>query len=164
MTQQCGLESISLSISNPAICSLTGWAVTPAPAESVGESAHLTGRGCFVFLGTLADYLPDRRIFAQLLGIIRVIIARQATVDRLPELTVQGVLCVQTAARGHKKFGHPVGQTQRLIQLPKGSNPASDVTLAPWNSTFAERSKSTRNASLRPSPIGYFDQPYVSSL
>ena len=82
MTQQCGLESISPSISNPAICSLTGWAVTPAPAESVGESAHLAGRGCFVFPGTLAHYLPDRRIIAQLLGIIRVIIARQATVDR----------------------------------------------------------------------------------
>jgi hypothetical protein len=47
------------------------------------------------------------------------------------------------------------GQTESIIEFAIGSNPASNVTLEPWNSSFRRRPKSNRNGLFLGSPAGW---------
>ena len=47
-----------------------------------------------------------------------------------------------------------LAQSDSIIELRYGNNPASEVTLEPWNSSFSRRSKSSLRTPSFDSPIG----------
>ncbi len=77
-------------------------------------SAHFTGGGCSAFLGSAGQLLSASTDLGTTSPY------RWRPDSCIPCLNCASRVCVKTGARVHNKFSHQAGQTQRLIQLPKG--------------------------------------------
>ena len=118
------------------------------------EAPHLTGRGSLSFDGLAADDPPHDRIEAEPIGVVHVVVPAKTSENGLAELPDKTVATVlPTTAVGEYAPGN-FAQSDRIIQFPVRQQPASEVTLEPWNSSFKRRSKSSLRTPAFDSPIG----------
>ena len=133
------------------------------------EAPHLTARGRLFRDSMAADDPSHDRVEAEPVGIVHVVVPAKAPENGLAELRrprpwrpfipVRRV-SVSTSPAISAQFDrrHPVPGT--------ANNPASEVTLEPWNSSLSRRSKSTRRHPCFDSPIGcaISADPYLLQL
>ena len=81
------------------------------------ETAHLAGRGGRPGDRSVADHPAHRRITAQPLRVVHVLVAGEPSEHRLPQQADQSVAAVPARARIGEHVAAGVGQAQRVIQL-----------------------------------------------
>jgi hypothetical protein len=87
------------------------------------EPSHLAGGGRFLGHRPAADDPAHRRIMAEAVGVVDILVPGKATEHRLPELCRQGVAVVLAGpAVGQHLPGH-LGQAEGVIQFAKGEQP-----------------------------------------
>src|SRR5262249_41610135 len=84
------------------------------------EACHLAGGSSRLILGAATDHGPQGGIEAEALGIIDILVARQATVEGLAEQSQQAVLGVLSGAGLVQAVGRGVGQSESIIEFPVG--------------------------------------------
>ena len=84
------------------------------------EAPHLAGRGGRPADRPVADHPAHRRIAAQPLGVVHVLVAGQPPEHRLPQQTRQPMPTVLAGARVGQRIGRRVGQAQRVVQFAVG--------------------------------------------
>jgi hypothetical protein len=89
-----------------------------------------------LILGAGTGHGPQGGIEAEALGVIDILVARQATVEGLAGQSQQAVLGVLSGAGLVQAVGRGVAQSERIIEFPVGRSPASLVTVEPWNSSL----------------------------
>ena len=87
------------------------------------EAAHLAGRGGRAGDCPVADHPAHRRVAAQPLGVIHVLVAGQPPEHRLTQQAGQPVATVLAGARFRQCIGTRVGQAQRVVQLAVSQQP-----------------------------------------
>ena len=87
------------------------------------EAAHLAGRGGRPGDRPVADHPAHRRIAAQPVGVVHVLVAGQPPEHRLAQQADQPMATVLAGARVGQRIGTRVGQAQRVIQLAIGQQP-----------------------------------------
>ena len=80
-----------------------------------------------------ADNPAHRRIMAQPLGVIHVLIASQPSEHGLSQHSHQRMAAIPASARLGENFGRHRGKTERIVEFRYASNPASKVTTDPRN-------------------------------
>jgi hypothetical protein len=81
------------------------------------EAPHLAGRGCPTHRCAAADYPTHRRIAAQPLGVVHVLVTGQPTEYRLPQQPDQQMPSVPAGARLGQSLAAACGQSEDIIQL-----------------------------------------------
>jgi hypothetical protein len=84
------------------------------------ETAHLAGRGGKPGDRSVADHPAHRRVAAQPVGVVHILIAGQPPGHRLAQQAGQPVATVLAGARVGKRIGTRVGQANRVVQLAIG--------------------------------------------
>ena len=87
------------------------------------EAAHLAGRGGRPGDRPVADHPAHRRIAAQPVGVVHVLVAGQPPEHRLAQQAPQNVTNVLAGARIGERIGRCVGQTHHVIQLTVRQQP-----------------------------------------
>jgi hypothetical protein len=87
------------------------------------EAAHLAGRGGIPCDRLIADHPAHRRITAQPVGVIHVLVAGQPSEHRLPQQARQSVATILACARISERVGSCVAQAENVIQLAIGQQP-----------------------------------------
>ena len=101
------------------------------------------------------DDPPHDRVEAEPVGIVYVVVPAKASENGLAGLPYKTVTTVLPTTGVHEYVPGTLGQSDRIIQLPvRQQHPASEVTLAPWNSSLSRRSKSSLRTPSFDSPIG----------
>jgi hypothetical protein len=108
------------------------------------ETAHLTSRSSRLGDRPVAHHPAHRRIVAQPVSVVRILIAGEPSEYRLPQQADQSVAAVLARARIGKRVAAGVRQAQRVIQLAiRQQNRASEVITLPRNCSIRCRSKSS---------------------
>jgi hypothetical protein len=81
------------------------------------EATHLAGRGGRASNRVVADHPAHRRVAAEPLGVVHVLVPGQASKHRLAQQPRQPVATVLAGARIRQRLGSGVGQAQGIIQL-----------------------------------------------
>ena len=81
------------------------------------KAPHLAGGGGLPILGAAADHLTHRWIKGQPFRVVRVLVARQPTVDRLPQQAGQLMLGVLAASRIAEQVVRHRREPQRFIEF-----------------------------------------------
>ena len=98
--------------------------------------------GCGLsFDGLAADDPPHDRVEAEPVGIVHVVVPAKASENGLAELPDKTVATVLPTTGVREHVPSNLGQSDRIIEFPVRHNPALEVTLEPWNSSFNRRSK-----------------------
>jgi len=84
------------------------------------EPSHLAGRSRVPFLGPSAHCVPHRRINREPIRIVRVLVARQSTVDRLPDQGEDRVLGILAGSPFVEEILRHLGQAQGIVQFAVG--------------------------------------------
>ena len=84
------------------------------------EAAHLAGRGGRPVDRPVADHPAHRRIAAQPLGVVHVLVAGQPPEYRLPQQPDQQMPPVLAGARLRQSLATAVGQSERVVQFAIG--------------------------------------------
>ena len=93
-----------------------------------------------------------------------VIVAGQAAVDGLAEQRDQVVTDVAASTAFLEIVGGDGRKVQGVIQFSEGQGPASEVMVAPWNSSRILGLNWSRRRAFPPSPIGCLQSRYVIYL
>jgi hypothetical protein len=118
------------------------------------EPPHLAGQGRIALDGLAADDPAHRRITPQPVGVVDVFISGKPTEHRLAQHAHQIVATVPARARVNQVLARDGHHAKRGIEFAISQQPASEVTLEPWNSSLRRRLKSSRRASDSASPAG----------
>ena len=81
------------------------------------KPAHLAGRGGRSGDRPVADHPAHRRIVAQPVGVVHILVAGEPSEHRLPQQADQSMATVLAGARVGERIGARVGQSQRVVQL-----------------------------------------------
>jgi len=84
------------------------------------EAAHLAGRGRRAGDRPVADYPTHRRVAAQPIGIVHVLVASQPPEHRLPQQADQEMLAVLASACIRQSLAAGCGQSEHVVQLAIG--------------------------------------------
>jgi hypothetical protein len=87
------------------------------------EAAHLAGRGGRTGDRPVADHPAHRRVMAQPVGVVHVLVAGQPSEHRLTQQTSQPMTTILASARVGQSIGACVGQSQAVVQLAIGKQP-----------------------------------------
>ena len=87
------------------------------------ETAYLAGRGGKAGDRPVAHHPAHRRVAAQPLGVVHVLVAGQPPEHRLAQQAGQPVAAVLAGAHVRQRIGTRVGQTQRVTQLAVSQQP-----------------------------------------
>ena len=82
------------------------------------EPTHLRGGSGLPIDGAVTDDLPHHRVVGQPLGIIDVLVPREAAIDSLSEQTLQPVEAVRAFSGVGQRRSHQIGQAESVVQLP----------------------------------------------
>ena len=106
------------------------------------KAPHLTGRSSLFGDSMVADDPPHDRVEAEPVGIVHVVVSAKASENGLTELPDKTVTTVLPTA-GVREYTSPAISLSPTASSSSryGNNPASEVTLEPWNSSFNRRSK-----------------------
>jgi hypothetical protein len=119
------------------------------------EAPHLAGR-CG---GTRSRFPTDnpahRRIVAQALGIVHVLISSEAAEDGLPEQPGQGMPAIPPGAFVSENLASHVRQPKRVVEFAMDKQPRIGGHDRTANCSITRRSKSTLRAPLFDSPAGF---------
>jgi hypothetical protein len=118
------------------------------------QAAHLAGRRSRPGDRPVADHPAHRRVAAQPLGIIHVLVAGQPPEHRLTQQPRQPVTTILAGTRVDQHIGTGVGQPHRVVQFPIGQQPGVGGDRGPRNCSSRRRSKSRLRAPLFASPVG----------
>src|SRR4030095_4747324 len=117
------------------------------------EATHLArGRGLLRHR-TAADDPAHRRIAPEAVGIVHVVVAGEAPEHGLAKLGDQAVAPVPPGAGVGEHLSRHRREAEGRSSSRKASSPASEVTVAPWNSSFSRRSNVTRSPLPSASPV-----------
>ena len=81
------------------------------------EAAHLAGRGSPTHWRSAADHPTHRRVAAQPLGVVHVLVAGQPPEYRLPQQPDQEVLSVLAGAYIRQSLATGCGQSEHVVQF-----------------------------------------------
>ena len=81
------------------------------------EAAHLAGRGSLTHWRSAADHPTHRRVAAQPLGVVHVLVAGQPPEYRLPQQSDQEVSSVLAGARLRQSLAAACGQSEHVVQF-----------------------------------------------
>ncbi len=84
------------------------------------EAAHLAGRGGAPRNRSVADHPPHRRIVAQPLGVVHILVAGEPAKYRLPQQPNQQMPPVLAGARLRQSPATSYGKTENVVQLTIG--------------------------------------------
>jgi hypothetical protein len=102
-----------------------------------------------------ADNPAHRRIAAQALGVVHILVSGKATKYRLPQQTHQSMAAILARAGIGKNLARHRRQAECVVAFAVCNNPASDVTTEPRNWSISGRSKSNLRAPSSDSPAGF---------
>jgi hypothetical protein len=88
------------------------------------KAAHLAGRGPATKGRLAADDPPHRRIMAQALGVVHVLVSREATEDGLSEQPGQGVAAILAGAVVGQNLARYRRQADRVVKFAIGKQPS----------------------------------------
>ena len=88
------------------------------------ETSHLAGRGSLSFDGLAADNPPHRRIEAEPVGIVHVVVAAKASENGLTELPDKTVATVLPTTGVSEHVPGNLGQSKSIIQFPLRQQPS----------------------------------------
>ena len=88
------------------------------------EAAHLAGRGSGPGNRFVADHPTHRRIVAQPLGVVHILVAGEPPEHRLPQQTDQEMLSVLAGARLRQSLATACGQSEHVVQFAIGQQSA----------------------------------------
>src|SRR5262245_37308162 len=142
------LKGVRVQASQPLVISLLGKGVRLEPVERGGE------RDARVSPLPRGQH-PKRRVLGQSLRVVRVLVAGQAAVDGLAKEIRQGELGVASGAWISRCRWISVLKPRRSSNSRGNSSPASEVTVAPWNSTRSWGLNHSRTGPDFASPIGW---------
>ena len=95
------------------------------PRQPLGlEAAHLAGRGAGPIGRSVADHPAHRRIAAQPLGVVHILVAGQPPEYRLPQQPDQQMPSVLAGACLRQSLATACGQTEHVVQLAIGEQSA----------------------------------------
>jgi hypothetical protein len=98
------------------------------------ERLQARGQRCTALQNLLGADEPKGRVLGQALGVVDILIARQAAVYRLPHQVGQRQLSVLSPPVRQVPFDE-FAEPNRSSSSRTSSRPPSEVTRAPWNST-----------------------------
>ena len=81
------------------------------------EAAHLARRSCVTLSRFAADNPAHRRIVAQALGVVHVLISSEAAEHRLPQQTDQRMAAVLAGARIGERLARHLGQAECIVEF-----------------------------------------------
>ena len=84
------------------------------------EAAHLAGRGGAPRNRSVTDHPPHRRIVAQPLGVVHILVAGEPAKYRLTQQPDQEVASILAGARLRQSLATACGQTKDVVQLAVG--------------------------------------------
>jgi len=84
------------------------------------EAAHLAGGGGAPRNRSATDHPPHRRIVAQSLGVVHILVAGEPAKYRLPQQPDQQMPPVLAGARLRQSLATACGQTKNVVQLAVG--------------------------------------------
>ena len=88
------------------------------PRQPFGlEAAHLAGRGSPIHGRFAADHPAHRRIAAQPIGVVHILVTSQPAEYRLPQQPDQQVASVPAGARLRQSLAAACGQCEHVVQL-----------------------------------------------
>ena len=113
---------------------------TAAPASSLRSPASLSrsllgASRCSAIPVPLRANQAKRRVWTPN-GIVEVLVACQAAVDRLPQQIGQRELLVHALSRVAEMLLNQFSETEPFVQSRTKIRPPSEVTCDPWKSTF----------------------------
>jgi hypothetical protein len=92
------------------------------------EAPHLTRRSRAPLRRFAADNPAHRRIVAQALGVVHILVSGKATKYRLPEQLGQCMPTILATACVGQNITRYLGQTEYVVEFAIASSPASEVT------------------------------------
>jgi len=96
-----------------------------SPAQPLRlEPAHLTGRGGIAADRPVTHDPAHRRVAAQPLSVVHILVAGQPPEHRLPQQPSQSMATVLAGARIRQRLGARVSQAKRVFQLAVSQQPA----------------------------------------
>jgi hypothetical protein len=87
------------------------------------KAAHLTGRSGRPSDRPVAHDPAHRRIAAQPIGVVHILVAGEPSEDRLAQQAAQGVTTILASTCIGECFGTGLGQAHRVVQLAIGQQP-----------------------------------------
>ncbi len=88
------------------------------------KTPHLAGGCCLSFDGLAADNPPHRRVEAEPVGIVHVVVAAKASENGLTELPDKSVATVLSTTGVRECVPGNLGQSDRIIQFPVRQQPS----------------------------------------
>jgi hypothetical protein len=88
------------------------------------EAAHLAGRGSSPFDRPIADHPTHRRVAAQPVGVVHILVAGQPPEHRLPQQPDQVMASVPAGARLGQSLATACGQGEHVIKFAIGQQSA----------------------------------------
>src|SRR5262249_36325275 len=125
-----------------------------APRAMRLEAPHLTRRSRAPLRRFAADNPAHRRIVAQALGVVHILVAGKATKYRLPEQPGQCVPTILPTACVGQNITRHLGQTEYVVEFAISQQPSIGGHQGAAKLEHQARSKSSRTASDPDSPFG----------